>query len=747
MSPTGPLYPGTAADGGGGGTTWTTPNNAKVEDTAVASCLNIGPGGGGGTPNQLNVTNFGFSIPTTAIIDGIKAEIKVQTTGGSNASDSGSVYLLYNGGNTNATNTPNPAQFWPVASLTWLTHGSSTSLWGRTWTPAEVNNANFGLSLSAFPPTGTSTINVDSVRLTVYWHTSPAEVPTRHIYKVFDGFTGTYLGNLPNVKTEFTPSQDINTSGSQITVICGVSADTSRLPINILTDESSNNLTDESNNLLTDEGVAPIVGKGVDINSTALIRNGNAVQVWQYSYYYPNGKQMFTGLIENWGATYGGNADEGIAVLLYNDGADLDNYYIRGNPYTYTGDVTQTSQNSVATISQTSGKGTSWNFYGQTWKVGAGITNLGAISLLLDGTANVTIDIWDSPSLTTHMGSVTQFVSVSAAEVQFGFPASIVTVPASTLFYAVSVDAGQSINIYYSNANPYSNGQMYNSNFGGGSGGGSWGAVTGSDLYFKTFSGTGSTIGTFTAVDPTTGILETFMNDYNARGGLITYNASSIDATGLSLNYGFNSNTILEGLGSVLSMSPTGFYYYVDQGTRVLYFKKASLTADIVLTKGRHLENISIVATIEPVKNVASLSGGLVAGSNLYYTRNDTGSMALYRPRLDRLSDNRVTDTTTAATITQNEVDKLKDEKYMSVVTVIDRTMDITLLKPGMTVGFNGFGTLVDTIITQIVRVDFSSEAATLTLGVLPIRQSIEIEQTIRGLTAQQTIANPSTPS
>src|SRR5436309_4718659 len=108
------------------------------------------------------------------------------------------------------------------------------------------------------------------------------------------------------------------------------------------------------------------------------------------------------------------------------------------------------------------------------------------------------------------------------------------------------------------------------------------------------------------------------MDAYALEGGKISYNASSIDATGLSLSYGFNANTVFEGVQAMLSVSPNGFYWYVDLGSNILYFKKANTVADIVLTKGKHLNQIEIVATTEYVVNEAYFTGGVVAGSNIY---------------------------------------------------------------------------------------------------------------------------------
>jgi hypothetical protein len=736
ISPTGPFY----ATAVSAGADWTTPSNATgVEDGSTADNFNQGPGGGGHAPSGFTTSGHGFAIPAYGIIDGIKLEAKVYGDGDTGSSDT----LIKVGTSTKlSTSSPNFGQFWPnpLAFLTW---GSATSLWGRTdWTPADINDSSFGATLAAEASHATGTISIDAVRITVYWHLGPTDVPKRYLYKVFSN--SEYLGNLPNVVSEFAFSQDINTAGAQISIECAVSADTSNQPTDPLTDEAGNILTDESSVNLTSEGALPIVATG---NSTTnvLIRNGNNLQVWEYSYYYPNGKCMFLGEMERWEASFGGDGGDTIKIMAYSDGQDLDNYLVRGNPYTYTLDVAQNSQNAAITV-DTAGMGAAFDKVGQVWKIGAGVTNLGALSFLMQGTANVTVNIYDDPATMRLIASVTQYQSWAAPqEVVYALPA-IVTVPGTTRFFTISVDPGQSINVYYQNTDVYANGSMYIANYGGGGGGGF--AGTSYDLFFKTYSGTGATIGTFTAQDPTTGMVATFMNDYISRGGSISYTSGdSVRATGLSLTYTFNTNTIYEGIKAALTLSPDGFYYYVDLGTDVLYFKQANTVADIVLTKGRHIEKLTLTASIEGVKNQIFFTGGATAGVNLYKQYQDPTSVGLYGTRMDRKVDNRVTVAATADAIGGSALSELKNENYQSTVTVVDKTMDTTLLKPGLVIGFNGFGTFVDNVLAQIVRVDYGPSEATLTLGILPKRIIPEFEKITRGLIAEQTIANPTSPS
>lgn len=741
---TGPNIPATAADAGGGGNAWSNPNNAKVEDGSVASAFG-GPGGGGGIINQLNVTNFGFNIPALAVIDGIKMEAKVDSDGGS--SDSGLIYLLYNGGSSSPSNTPNAGQNWFHAGLAWNTYGGPTSLWGRTWTPAEINHANFGASLSNRRNTSTGTSSVDAVRITVYWHyalpTTPADVPIRFIHRVYNG--ARYLGILPKVTSPFAYALDINSVGSTLNIECGVSADTASQPGSRITTEAGDPITDESGNYIYTDGQPPIVGRGSDVDPK-IIQNGNRIEVWQYDYYNPNGKLVFNGQVRRIGASYGQSSENKIKMLVVSTGADMDDYIARGGPFNYTNDVSQTSQNASVVVN---GYGGGWNRYAQSWLVGAGAAKLGAITLLLNGAADVTISVYDNPNGGNLLGTITKSVNTGgvAAAVQFAFSSLITQVVGSTYYFTVAVGNGQAITLYYSTSAPYANGQMYNSSYGGGSGGGGYYAMTG-DLYFVTAYGVPTTTATYTSQDPSTGMLKPIIDDYVLRGGKINYSASSIDATGLSLTVQFNTETILDALKKLLTTAPAGFYYYVDLGTNTLYFKQTLSTATLKLIKGRHLTKLDLEMSIENVKNDLLFSGGEVSpGVNLYKEYVDQTSKTLYGQRLAKQSDNRVTVSATADAIGNSYIAENKNEYYETSVSISAQTMDLTLLKPGMTVGLRGFGGFVETLVLQITHIEYTPAQATLTIGNLPQKFSNEFESVIRGLVAQQTISNPSAPS
>ncbi len=745
---TGPKYPTTTTTPNGTGSEgqWANPANIFADDgnnatDAFWTTVKAGT-------DELNGATFGFNIPANAVIDGIKLEMEVPSA--NRWFEGGSTMRLKKAGVLVGDNKSGTGS----VSANIYSYGGPTDLWGTTWTPAQINASNFGFG---FVGALTSSPNdfllwIDFVRITVYWHYSvdvtPADVPKRYLYKVFRG--GRYLGNLPKVTSKFGYSLDINSAGSSINIECGVSADTSALPGNRLVTEAGDPITTEAGEYIYTDGQPPIVGAGNSVDPF-IIQNGNRIEVWEYSYYYPNGKLMFQGQVNRIEAGYGGSSENKIRLLVLSDGLDLNNFIARGAPFAYTADVTQTSQNLGVLVTQDS-KGAGWNKYGQTWVAGAGVTKLGAITVMLNtagfGDTDVTLTVYDGLNGSV-LGSVTQLVNTAAlgTAVQFALPNLIPVAPGGTYFFAISVGAGQSIYLHYSNANPYANGAMYNSSYGGGSGGGSWGEMSGNDLYFIAYAGLATTTATYTSKDPTTEMFKPIIDDYRLRGGMLNYSASSVDATGLSLTATFNTETIFDAMRKVLSLAPNGFYFYADLGTDIIYFKNTLTTPTYKLIKGRHLSKINLVMSIENVKNDLLFSGAEIAGTNLYTEYQDQTSQSNYGKRLERKSDNRVSIQSTADAIGNSFISENKDEYYETTVTILDRTMDITLFKPGQTVGLRGFGNFVDSRMMQIVRLEYTPDAVNLTIGNMPKRFSAEFEKTIRGLIAEQTVNNPSAPS
>lgn len=571
-------------------------------------------------------------------------------------------------------------------------------------------------------------------------YTLPANsVQKSYIYQVYR--QGQYIGLLPNVTSEFNYTQDINTAGVQINITCGISPDISRQPISEITDESAVTITDESGIALTTEGASVLVGN----TDGAIIRNGNSIIVTEISNYYPNGIIRFRGDIQRWEANIGGSSGDMIALTAYSDGAELNNYLVTGGD---TLDQTQATQNAYKDIWDSSYGG--WTREGQTFKTGTGITALSAISVYTLGGANLTIKVYSDAALTTFLGSATVAAPSygSPTEVKVNFNPIINVTALTTYFFTVQSSAiyPSTTRIYYSTSNPYANGAMYESIYGGG-GGGSYATVAGSDLEFRTYTGGTDTVKTYTSSDPAN-MLNDFMTRYVGKGGIIKTTASTVDLTGLSVTYTFKVATILEAVQKVAELAPYNWYWYVDIATDTLYFKQLATTAKWTFVKGKDISSINMVATTENITNLLYFTGGNTGGGvNLFSVYTDPTSVLDNKPKLARKTDNRVTLQATADALGVSSINSTKNEGYQTSVSVLDATVDITKFKLGDTVGFAGFGSFVDLLVLQIVRVEFTPELVTLHLGQLPPRVNQTIKDIDTQLTALDTLANPSVPS
>ncbi len=574
-------------------------------------------------------------------------------------------------------------------------------------------------------------------------------IEPEYLYKVYR--QGNYLGLLKNVVSKFGYSQDINTVGSQINIEVGQSADISDQPPDPILDETGDPILDETGDPILAEQAAQVVGNSRD---DIKIRNGNVIEVWEYNQYYPNGRRAFVGTIKKWSAKFGGAGN--IGILVYFKGDELGNYLVAGSPYV--ADVSQTTQDDDQTIYDDGG----WIKLGQTWTVGAGVTNLAAIDLRLLGTGTVTVKVYNSvteansgaPPLATIAREIND--AVTPAVYRFTFTTPIQVTEGGSYFMTVETDEpSQTIFVYYEDGgNVYAGGALYVNFYGGGSGGGLWtsppaGDVgVNSDLYFVTYSSLGATTALFEDFDPTEDLVQPNMDNYISAGGAVGYDDADIEPTGVTIDeYTFITATLLEMLEKALELSPSDFYYAVDLGELKLRFKQAAVAAEHFITKGRHVNELDLSASTENIKNKILFIGGLVLGSNLYREYKNVSSIDEFGLGLDTKTDNRVTVTSTADQIGTTSLDLQDDEQYQTEITLLYPQTDISQYKVGQMLGFNGFGPLVDSLLLQIVRVSYSPESVTLSLGVLPPRTSVTLARIERKLEALQTVDNPDTPS
>ena len=131
------------------------------DDDRATTDLGLGESSG-----SLDAIGFGFAIPGGSTILGIavlversKADVGVVVNTYVQLLKAGSI-----------AGTPvNDATDWPTTDAV-ATYGGAASLWGTTWSPTEINDADFGVQLVADEGSvGNVTLRVDQIRITVWY--------------------------------------------------------------------------------------------------------------------------------------------------------------------------------------------------------------------------------------------------------------------------------------------------------------------------------------------------------------------------------------------------------------------------------------------------------------------------------------------------------------------------------------------------------------------------------------------------
>jgi len=161
-----------ANDNSGGLIAFSSPSNAALSDGNVSSAsatLSLFSA----NTQYLKATGFGFAIPGSSSITGIKVEVEKSATGITILATvkDNSVKLVKGGAivGSDYAKTGN----WSSTS-SYFTYGANNDLWGTTWTRNDINASNFGVVFSAdinvlaavFP-----SAQIDHIRMTVYFNT------------------------------------------------------------------------------------------------------------------------------------------------------------------------------------------------------------------------------------------------------------------------------------------------------------------------------------------------------------------------------------------------------------------------------------------------------------------------------------------------------------------------------------------------------------------------------------------------
>lgn len=157
-----------ADDAAVGTVAWSNPGNAVSSNDVRASVRLVEE-----DSHYLKATNFGFTVPTTAFVEGVAVRIE-RSQGSGDGSTSDAVVQLVVSGTNQGQNKADFATAW-TGTDTYIRYpvSSVTDLWDISGlTPAIVNASNFGCVLSA-TNAGAFAVGrdalVDHIEMTVYY--------------------------------------------------------------------------------------------------------------------------------------------------------------------------------------------------------------------------------------------------------------------------------------------------------------------------------------------------------------------------------------------------------------------------------------------------------------------------------------------------------------------------------------------------------------------------------------------------
>jgi hypothetical protein len=111
---------------------------------------------------------YGFTIPTTATINGISVVTECQGNTSSPVSNRNFQVALSKDGSSAATSYQGGDVACGLNTDVSRTYGSSTDLWGTTWTPAQVNASTFEAWAKAANAGGGNRL-IDNTTATIYY--------------------------------------------------------------------------------------------------------------------------------------------------------------------------------------------------------------------------------------------------------------------------------------------------------------------------------------------------------------------------------------------------------------------------------------------------------------------------------------------------------------------------------------------------------------------------------------------------
>jgi hypothetical protein len=172
QSNTGWISPGTATAEAGGGANWASPSNILSSNNTYSYAVSAGDPIN--TTSYIQATNFSFTIPSGATINGV--EVSIEHNMYDNLCEDEyvidyNIRLLINGsvtGDNNAQTLTN----WGLSDET-FTYGGSSNTWGLTLAESDIEDTDFGVRIIVriYDPSQcyAAQSRIDHVQMKVYY--------------------------------------------------------------------------------------------------------------------------------------------------------------------------------------------------------------------------------------------------------------------------------------------------------------------------------------------------------------------------------------------------------------------------------------------------------------------------------------------------------------------------------------------------------------------------------------------------
>lgn len=247
-------------------------------------------------------------------------------------------------------------------------------------------------------------------------------------------------------------------------------------------------------------------------------------------------------------------------------------------------------------------------------------------------------------------------------------------------------------------------------------------------------------------------------------------------STGSTLTYTVNTQSVLEVINVIKDLSPSGYYWYVNQGENYIQFKKKSDLPKHTFSLNKDILDAKFEKRIEGIINTIYFTGGDTgSGTNLFkkYTKSD--SIEKYGVKSVKYNDTRVISTVTSDAIANNILASNSEPELRVTLEVLDSNneqglgYDIESIQVGDTVAVRNITQQVglsvwdvgrwddayfdfniynlSSLNMQVQRIEYKQDRAILYASTIPTDINKRIEEINRGIDQVQTFKNPTTPS